>query len=104
MFLILHHIIFDGYIYEIFLPELRILYEACLHNSPSALPPLPIEYSDYACWQREQADGQMFSEQIAYWKQQLAHAPDALALPTDRPHPPVQSGQGSKEVFDLSAI
>ena len=102
LFLCLHHIIFDGYIYEIFLPELYTLYEANLHNSPSPLSPLPIEYSDYSIWQREQSSGPVFTEQLAYWKKQLANAPEALELPTDHVRPAIQSGYGSKEVFELS--
>ena len=102
LYMTLHHIIFDGYIYEIFLPELRTLYEASLYNTPSPLPALPIQYTDFCIWQHEQQQSQDFATQLAYWKKQLAGVPEALELPADHSRPPVQSYRGSKEVFTLS--
>jgi surfactin family lipopeptide synthetase A len=102
LFLTLHHIIFDGTIYEIFLPELYALYEAFSHGKPSPLPELPIQYADFALWQREWLQGQVLADQLKYWKQQLAGAPTALELPTDHPRPPTQTHHGSRYPFALS--
>lgn len=102
LYLTLHHIIFDGTIYEIFLPELRAGYEAFLEGKQAALPPLPLQYVDFAVWQRERLQGHLLNEQLAYWKRQLANAPDLLELPADRPRPPVLSYHGAKLPFKLS--
>lgn len=103
LFLTLHHIIFDGVaIYQVFLPELRALYEAFLAGQPSPLPPLPIRYSDYAAWQVKQLHSDAFADHLAYWKQQLTGTPAVLALPTDRPRLPVQSYRGSMRPFALT--
>jgi surfactin family lipopeptide synthetase A len=103
LFLTLHHIIFDGYsLYQIFLPELRTIYDAFLRGEPSPLPELPIQYPDFALWQREWTQGDVIAEQIAYWKRQLAHASVQLALPTDRSRPAVPTYRGSMHPFALS--
>ena len=100
LFLTLHHIIFDGFsLNQVFLPELYALYEAFSAGQNSPLPTLSIQYADYAQWQRET---QVFIDQLAYWKQQLAVAPAALELPTDRPRPPILSHRGSIQPFALS--
>ena len=100
LYLTLHHILFDGVIYEVFLPELFAHYQACLAGKTSALPPLPVQYSDFALWQREQT--QAWGEQLAYWKQRLATAPASLDLPTDHPRPLVQSHRGARLPFSLT--
>ncbi len=101
--LTLHHIIFDGVaLYQVFLPEMWTLYEAFSKGKPSPLPPLPIKYADYAIWQRESLAGEVFADQLSYWKQQLADAPALLELPTDRPRPQVTSYNGSTRPFSLS--
>ncbi len=103
LFLTLHHIIFDGVaIYQVFLPELRAIYEAFLAGQPSPLPEPLIQYGDYALWQREQIQGDALAKHLAYWKEQLAGAPSSLELPTDRPRPPVQTYSGSMRPFALS--
>jgi amino acid adenylation domain-containing protein len=103
LFLTIHHILFDGVaIYQILLPELYTIYQAFLAGQPSPLPALPLHYTDYACWQREQAEGEAFASHLAYWKEQLAHAPATLELPTDRPRPPVSTYRGSMRPFALS--
>ncbi len=103
LFLTLHHIIFDGFsLYQIFLPELRTLYDACLSGQPSPLPELPIQYADFTVWQREQLQGNIFAEQLAFWKKQLEGAPGALELPTDRPRPLIANYHGSMHPFALS--
>ncbi len=103
LYLTLHHIIFDGVaIYQVFLPELRALYEAFASGKPSPLPEPSLQYADYAYWQREQLQGDILANQLGFWKQQLAGAPAALELPTDRPRPPVQTYHGSMQPFALS--
>lgn len=96
LFLTLHHIIFDGMtVYQVFLPELRAVYEAFSAGQSSPLPELPIQYTDFAVWQREQMQGQLLDKQLAYWKQQLAGVPALLELPADHPRPPVPSYRGA---------
>ncbi len=103
LFLTIHHIIFDGVaIYQILLPELYAIYTAFLAGRPSPLPPLPLHYTDYARWQREQAQGEAFSTHLAYWKEQLANAPATLELPIDRPRPPISTYRGSMRPFALT--
>jgi len=100
LFLTLHHIIFDGVtIYQILLPELHALYEAFSHGKPSPLAPLPIRYTDFATWQRASQQKEDFAQELAYWKEQLAGAPQVLELPADRPRPAVQSSRGSMQAF-----
>lgn len=103
LFLTLHHIIFDGLsVYQVFLSELRELYEAFLAGQPSPLPELPIQYADFAAWQREEQHGEAFASQLAYWKKQLAAAPAVLELPTDHSRPSIPTYRGSKHMFELS--
>lgn len=103
LFLTLHHIIFDGVtVYQVFLPELRALYEAFAAGQPSLLPDLPIQYADFAAWQREWLQGKVLAEQLAYWKKQLAGAPTTLALPSDRPRPALPTYRGAIRSFALS--
>ncbi|HVB22530.1 MAG TPA: amino acid adenylation domain-containing protein [Ktedonobacteraceae bacterium] len=103
LYLTLHHIIFDGYsLYQIFLPELRTIYDALLRGEPSPLPELPVQYPDFALWQREWAQGDTMAEQLAYWREQLAYAPAQLALPTDHQRPAVPTYKGSMHPFALS--
>ena len=82
-----HHIIFDGWSSAVFNRDLSALYEAFRRGEDNAaLKPLPVQYADYALWQRERLEGEELERQLAYWKSQLADAP-ALALPTDLPRP-----------------
>jgi Condensation domain len=97
-----HHIVFDGKSIGIFFRELEVLYAAFSRGDPSPLAELPVQYADYAAWQREWLQGAMLEKQIAYWKQQLARAP-ALELPTDHPRPQVQSYHGAMKTFSLPA-
>ncbi len=103
LYLTLHHIIFDSFtLYRLLLPELHTLYKTFSSGLPSPLPPLSIQYTDHAYWQREYFTGQVFTDQLAYWKQQLENAPAALELPTDRPRPSVQTYHGSAYPIALS--
>src|SRR5437660_2567153 len=81
-----HLIIFDGWATEIFLRELALLYSAFVNNSPSPLAELPIQYADYACWQRALLQEQTLKHLLDYWRERLANLP-TLTLPTARPRP-----------------
>jgi amino acid adenylation domain-containing protein len=103
LFLTLHQSIFDGVsLYQVFLPELSALYEAFLSGRPSPLADLPIQYADFAVWQRQWQQGEMLAKQLEYWRQQLAGAPSALDLPTDRPRSQNQTYRGSMRPLALS--
>jgi amino acid adenylation domain-containing protein len=103
LFLTLHHIIFDGVaLYRVFLPELATLYEAFAAGRPSPLAEPPVQYTDFARWQRESQPGsETWTGQLAYWRRSLAGAP-MLALPTDRPRPAVQTFRGAMETLAFS--
>ncbi|HEU5383401.1 MAG TPA: amino acid adenylation domain-containing protein [Ktedonobacteraceae bacterium] len=98
--LTMHHIVFDDWSAGIFYKELQALYSACKGGGGSLLAELPIQYADYAVWQREWQE-KIFDTQLHYWKQQLAGVPAVLELPTDHPRPPVQSYQGALYFFTL---
>ncbi|MEG4806698.1 amino acid adenylation domain-containing protein [Microcoleus sp. F8-D3] len=99
LLLTLHHIIFDGWSIGVFLQELAALYQAFSTGKPSPLPELPIQYADFAIWQREWLVGERLQTQLNYWKKQLSGVPPLLELPADRPRPPVQTYRGAKESF-----
>jgi len=89
-----HHIVSDDWSMGILIRELATLYAACREDRPSPLPALPIQYADFAVWQRGWLQGEVLERQLAYWKERLAGAPALLELGADRPRPPVQSGRG----------
>ncbi len=95
--LTLHHIAADGWSMGIFWRELAALYQAFSEGHPSPLPELPVQYADYAIWQREWLQGEVLDKQLAYWKERLAGAPTVLDLPTDFPRPIVQSNRGARQ-------
>ncbi|HEX3131786.1 MAG TPA: amino acid adenylation domain-containing protein [Thermoanaerobaculia bacterium] len=97
-----HHIISDGWSFGVFFRELGALYGAFRERRLSPLPELPVQFADFAAWQREWLQGPVLDEQIAWWRGRLAGAPPALELPTDRPRPAVQSHRGSRAVRSLS--
>ncbi|HBB98647.1 MAG TPA: non-ribosomal peptide synthetase [Blastocatellia bacterium] len=102
LYMTLHQIIFDGVsLYSVFLPELETLYEAFANGRPAPLPELPIQYADFADWQRERAQSGELSDGLAYWTRQLAGAPAALELPTDLPRPAIQTFNGEQLSFQL---
>lgn len=102
LLLTMHHIVSDGWSMGVFTKELSAIYTALAKGEPIDLPELPIQYADYAEWQREWLQGEVLSEQLAYWKESLRSAPAVLNLPTDHPRPAVQSFQGSQLKFGLS--
>jgi amino acid adenylation domain-containing protein len=85
LLLLMHHIIFDGWSEGILLGELKRLYGATLINQPANLPELPIQYKDFTCWQQKRLDEPFLSEQMSYWRRQLADNLSVLELPTDYP-------------------
>ncbi|WP_245894300.1 amino acid adenylation domain-containing protein [Chamaesiphon polymorphus] len=97
----MHHIISDGWSMGIFVDELSELYRAICTETPAQLPGLPIQYADFAQWQRKWLTGDVLQSQVDYWKQQLATAPPLLELPTDRPRPSMQTFRGGTTSFYL---
>ena len=95
LLLVLHHIVTDGWSMGVLVRELGALYAAHVSGQPPALPLLPVQYADYAQWQRQWLQGPVLDAQLDYWKHQLAGAPTSLALPTDRPRPAVRSFRGA---------
>ncbi len=93
----IHHIVTDWISYYAMEGELIQIYEALRRGRPSPLPEPPLQFADFAVWQRERlADDELMAEQLAFWRRQLAGAPDLLPLPTDRPRPPVQTPWGAR--------
>jgi amino acid adenylation domain-containing protein len=92
--LIMHHIISDGWSVQLIAQESASLYEAFSQEKPSPLPELPIQYSDYACWQREWFQGAVLEKQLSYWKYHLGGSLPVLELPADRRRPSVQTFNG----------
>jgi amino acid adenylation domain-containing protein len=94
-----HHIVFDGWSRRVLVSELAALYDAYRQGRSSPLGDLPLQYADYAVWQRDYLQGEALEKLLNYWKQQLAGAPTTLDLPTDRPRPAVQSFRGAAKSF-----
>ncbi|MEA2693436.1 MAG: hypothetical protein QOJ16_2823, partial [Acidobacteriota bacterium] len=99
----LHHIVADGWSIGILIREVAALYAAFAAGRPSPLPPLPIQYADYAVWQRRYLGDEGLAAALARSRERLAGAPMALDLPVDRPRPPVQSWRGGTYSFPLPA-
>nr|AVI26393.1 nonribosomal peptide synthase [Candidatus Entotheonella serta] len=97
----MHHIVSDGWSVDVFIREFVALYESFDQGAPSSLPALPLQYADYACWQREWLQGDILENQMAWWRQHLAGAPERLSLPTDRPIPPVRQWRGRSQPVRL---
>ena len=91
----LHHIATDAWSTGVLFRELSALYGAFAAGLPSPLPEPPIQYGDFAAWQREWLSGEVLREQLSYWKAELAGAPPVLELPTDRPRPAVGTYRGA---------
>jgi amino acid adenylation domain-containing protein len=90
----MHHIITDGWSLGVLVRELAGLYAAACEGRALSLPPLPIQYADYAIWQRGEYGGEALDKQVAYWRTLLAGAPEGVELPTDHPRPAMQSHRG----------
>ena len=102
LLLSVHHIVADGWSMGVLVREVATLYRAFVEGRPTPLAELPIQYADFAVWQREWLQGEVLHEQLDYWRQQLAGL-EPLALPLDYPRPPVQSFRGARRFFSLSA-
>jgi amino acid adenylation domain-containing protein len=110
--LTMHHIASDGWSMGILVREVAALYPALaagiagiagIAGRPSSLPELPLQYADFAVWQRSWLRGETLEQEIAFWRQQLAGLPPVLELPTDRPRPAVQSYRGAARPVRLPA-
>ncbi|MGH3933513.1 MAG: amino acid adenylation domain-containing protein, partial [Pseudonocardiaceae bacterium] len=102
LLLVLHHIITDGWSMGVLLDELSALYRAGVHGVEAALPALPVQYADFAAWQRDRVSGAALEEQLSYWRAQLDGVPP-LELPTDRPRPAVRTAAGAVHEFVVPA-
>jgi alpha-ketoglutarate-dependent taurine dioxygenase/acyl carrier protein len=99
----MHHIISDGWTIGVLLRELEALYNAFSNGEPSPLPEPPIQYADFAVWQRNCIHSGLLESQLAYWRQQLSHLP-MTELPGDRGRPPVRSYRGQSQSFLLTKL
>jgi amino acid adenylation domain-containing protein len=93
----LHHIVTDGWSMGVLVREVNALY------ADETLPELPVQYADFAVWQRQWLAGDVLERQIAWWRERLRGAPAALELPADHPRPPLQTQRGAEHRFDLDA-
>jgi len=100
----LHHIVWDAHSAKIFFAELDAFYRALLTSQATSLPPLSIQYADFACWQREWLQGAVLERQLAYWCAQMQGAPVLLKLPTDYPRPATQGFRGACRQFALPKL
>jgi amino acid adenylation domain-containing protein len=96
-----HHIISDAWSIGVLYRELAALYDAYAHGRPSPLPELPIQYPDFALWQRQRLSGERLAAELDFWRRQLAGAPERLELPADHPRPPVRAFRGRRQTFPL---
>ena len=103
LLLLMHHIVSDGWSMGVLFRELTGLYDAYAADTAAALPELPVQYADYAVWQREWLSGDELKRQVSYWKSRLAGIPPLLELPLDRPRPVVQRYRGAWCQRQLSA-
>ncbi|MBA2391554.1 MAG: amino acid adenylation domain-containing protein [Ktedonobacteraceae bacterium] len=102
LILSMHHIVSDGWSMEVLLNEFKTFYTAYVTHEPAVLPELPIQYADYAIWQRDWLQGEVLDEQIDYWRQQLADL-QVLQLPFDHPRPAIQSFRGALRTMVIPA-
>ncbi|HYO60112.1 non-ribosomal peptide synthetase, partial [Archangium sp.] len=93
--LTVHHTVFDGWSDAVLFSELTVFYNAFLEGKTPALPPLPIQYADYANWQRQWLRGEVLENQLAYWKEKLRGPPPMVELQTDHPRPALRTSHGA---------
>jgi amino acid adenylation domain-containing protein len=101
--LVVHHSISDGESMKILIGELSAVYRAEATGAPASLPPLWMDYGDYAVWQRDRMRGEELDRQLGYWREQLRGAPQVLTLPADRPRPARQSSRGGQAKVIIDA-
>lgn len=106
MVFVLHHIITDGWSISILFRELASYYEDFVTGTKTELPELPVQYAEYAAWQRKYISGDVLGKQVKYWKEKLTGAPAILDLPTDHPHAEKHSWHGATEelIFDSQVL
>ncbi|MDQ1592163.1 MAG: hypothetical protein QOG71_2790 [Pyrinomonadaceae bacterium] len=102
LLLTMHHIISDGWSVSLLTRELATLYEVFRNGDESLLEDLPIQYADYAVWQRQPQREKVLEKQLDYWRQQLADAPTVLELPADKPRPEVETHKGASVYFSVN--
>ncbi len=102
LILILHHIVADGWSLGVFIHELSVFYRAFVTKASAHLPDLPIQYADFAVWQREWLQDEVLEEQLAHWRERLGGELPVLQLPTDRPRPSIQTFEGARHPIALS--
>ena len=102
LFVTEHHVIHDGWSFNVFLKELTELYLAYVNGSEPRISASPLQFADFAQWQKEFAESDLAQVQLEYWKKTLAGAPPLLSLPYDRPRPAVQKYRGSVESMEIS--
>ncbi|ASS75246.1 hypothetical protein CIG75_09795 [Tumebacillus algifaecis] len=98
-----HHIIWDGWSFQIFLRELAALYEAFARGKEAQLPELAVRYAEYAAWQKAWLEQDVLDKQLAFWREQLSGELPVLQLPLDHPRPPMQTTRGETITFTISA-
>ncbi|MEW5930904.1 MAG: amino acid adenylation domain-containing protein, partial [Gemmatimonadota bacterium] len=98
----LHHIVSDGWSMQVLVREVSVFYAAFARGEPADLPELPVQYADFAVWQREWLSGEVLEAQIGFWKERLGGAPPLLEIPTDRPRRAGQSPLAASHPFALS--
>ncbi|MFB3092706.1 MAG: condensation domain-containing protein, partial [Dehalococcoidia bacterium] len=101
LMLTMHHVVSDGWSLNVLFRETTTLYQAFSTGEPSPLPEIPIQYADFALWQRQWLQGEELESQLAYWKEQLDGIPPVLELPTDRPRPAVETFRGAQQFLLL---
>ncbi|HYR07484.1 MAG TPA: amino acid adenylation domain-containing protein, partial [Longimicrobium sp.] len=101
LLLTMHHIVSDGWSTGVLYRELGALYAAFARGEPDPLPPLPVQYADYAAWHRRWVEGEVLERQADYWRETLAGAPELLELPTDHPRPAKQDFAGASVKVEL---
>jgi amino acid adenylation domain-containing protein/non-ribosomal peptide synthase protein (TIGR01720 family) len=103
LIIVTHHIVSDGWSVSVVIREFAAVREALFHNQPVTLPPLTIQYADFAAWQRQWLSGSRLETELTYWKNQLESPPPALELPTDRSRSAASSHRGKDVIFNLSS-
>lgn len=99
--LTMHHIVSDGWSVTVLTRELSLFYTALVKGDPAMLPDLPVQYPDFAWWQRNRLQGESIDRPLEFWRERFNGAPSVLNLPTDRPRPAMESYRGASLSFDL---
>ncbi|HYO91633.1 MAG TPA: condensation domain-containing protein, partial [Pyrinomonadaceae bacterium] len=102
LLVMMHHIASDGWSMGVFIRETATLYKAFTKDEESTLAELPVQYADYAAWQREWLNAEVLGQQLSYWREQLSGAPEVLDVATDYPRPAAKSYDGAAHTFELS--